>query len=351
MEVKGDSLILTAFNLNTAIRVSVAAIQDSATESVHQLGKMCVPAKLLELLVTQLPSEPITLEYDANSIKLFFHSSVGTHQIQGIGDDEYPALPTFSGEPTALPVALLLEALNCTEFATSKDESKQTLCRVYFEFNPHGQIDAGATDGHRMTHWQGYLNTEQSVQRANFPSKMLPDLRRLMTGSETLTLQFDSGITMSDELLPTSGYAQFRMSNGNLLMCRLLDGQYPNYRQLIPNAFARSVTIDRKQLLASIQRVAIFSEGTRIVTVTFDPVKKTAHVHAHSSENNVGDEDLAIEMTGGEIAIAFSADYFIELLRVMEADRVVLYMNGNTSPIMLKEESFRHIIMPVQIRG
>jgi DNA polymerase III subunit beta len=342
MEAEGDRLVMTAFNLSTAIQVAVKGM-------VHQPGKLCAPAKLLEQLVLQLPSEQVTLQHDPDSNRLLVTSSAGVHQMLGMSDDEYPALPQFSSQPIELPVKLLQQALMYTEFSTSHDESKQVLCGVNFEFHER-EIHAASTDGHRLSHWQGAVEYRLSApQSANFHYRMLPDLRKLMANSESARLQFDQEIKMQDELLPTSGYARFEMSSGNLLICRLIDGQYPNYRQLIPNSFLRTVLVDRKQFIASIQRVAIFASN-QVVKMEFDPIKKTVHLHAAESEN-AGDEDLTISMTGDELTIAFDSAYLLDALRVLDVEQVALNMNTPTAPVLLRTDNFQHIVMPVQCRG
>ncbi|MEM6518773.1 MAG: DNA polymerase III subunit beta, partial [Cyanobacteria bacterium P01_C01_bin.70] len=216
-------------------------IQTSFKASVEEPGELTLPAKLLESIVARLPAEDIVIQETQENAAVTITSSSGEYEVRGLSAEDYPSLPVIEdGQAAKLSIEALLEGLKGSLFATSADETKQVLTGVHL-LTELETLEFAATDGHRLavvkTSDESGSNAEQEAKMdVTVPAKALRDLERMLqtyTSSEPIALKFDHTqvvFELGDQILTT----------------RLLEGQYPNYRQLIPQQFERQITIDRK---------------------------------------------------------------------------------------------------------
>jgi DNA polymerase-3 subunit beta len=139
-----------------------------------------------------------------------------------------------------------------------------------------------------------------------------------------------------------------------VLTSRSLDGAYPNYRQLIPESFNRSISLDRRSFISALERVAVLADQhNNVVKLTSDPLAGQLAVSADAQDVGSGSESLAAEINGDAIQIAFNVRYVLEGLKAMAAERVELRCNAPTTPVVLApsaDDAFTYLVMPVQIR-
>ncbi len=333
------TLALTGFDLNLGIRSELAA---DVTES----GSLTVPARLLMDMVSRLPSgAPVSLTQIEGDPTLAISCLTGQYQVRGLGADEYPALPEItSGQEVPLTVEHWLAGISQTLFAASTDESKQILTGVHIKLEADTMAFA-ATDGHRLATVQIPLAAPAPIDFAlTLPARTLKDLEKILgqAKAEELVLAFDSNQVRL--VLPQQ-----------ILTSRLLDGQYPNYGMLIPTQFERQVTVDRKALLESLERIAIFAEQkNNIVRFTLSNDDQTLHLSVDAPDVGTGRESLVMQMTGRDLEIAFNVKYLLDALKVMTTQGVKINLNGNTQPAVWQPVGgslFRYLVMPVQLRN
>ena len=344
-----NRLSLTGFDLNLGIQTSLAA-------SVETSGAITLPARLLGEIVSRLASDsPITLATEESGEQVQLTSLSGSYQMRGLPADDYPELPMVeSGMTLKLQPAGLVQALKGTLFASSADEAKQLLTGVHLRFNAKA-LEAAATDGHRLA----VLQVDDALQDAasasddasegfavTLPARSLREVERLMAGwrsEDPVSLFCDRGQVVF-------------LAADQMVTSRTLEGTYPNYGQLIPDGFNRTLALDRRGLIAALERIAVLADQhNNVVKFTSQPDEGVVQISADAQDVGSGSESLAASLTGDAIQIAFNVRYLLDGLKAMGSDRVVLHCNAPTTPAVLKPEgdaeAFTYLVMPVQIRS
>jgi DNA polymerase III subunit beta len=331
---------LTGFDLNLGIRTSVLATVETA-------GSITVPARLLVDIVSRMAADsPITIAVgDGDQVELTSQS--GTYQVSSLPAADYPDLPLEGkGDPIELDAQALLHGLKATVFASSNDESKQLLTGVHLCLSDEG-LGCAATDGHRLA----VLNSPHQGQlggagfAVTIPAKSLREVERMIAGrqgADALSMHCDRGQVVfrwGDELLTT----------------RTLDGTYPAYEKLIPEKFSEAISVDRKGLLAALDRVAVVADQhNNVVKVTADADRMEIVIRADAQDVGRAAEALSGDVRGKGIEIAFNVRYVLDGLKAMSGESVTLHCNAPTTPAVLRSEEdagFTYLVMPVQVRS
>lgn len=333
-------LSLTGFDLNLGIRTTLPATVETA-------GAITLPARLLVDIVSRLAADsPITITAgDGDQVELT--SLSGTYQMTGLPAADYPDLPLEQkGEPIQLDPHALLQGLKATVFASSNDESKQLLTGVHLCLDDQG-LECAATDGHRLA----VLNTPHQGEfgAAGFgvtiPAKSLREVERMIASH-----QADGGLSMFSD----RGQVVFRWGE-ELLTSRTLDGTYPAYEKLIPEKFSETISVDRKALLSSLDRVAVLADQhNNVVKLTADADHMEVVIRADAQDVGRAAEALSADVTGKGVEIAFNVRYLIDGLKAMSAETVTLHCNAPTTPAVLRSDEdagFTYLVMPVQVRS
>ena len=348
-DVGSNRLSLTGFDLSLGIQTSLAA-------SVETSGAITLPARLLGEIVSRLSSDsPVTLAVDDSSEQVQLTSLSGSYQMRGMSADDYPDLPMVeSGMTLKLQPERLVQALKGTLFASSADEAKQLLTGVHLKFNQRA-LEAAATDGHRLA----VLNVEDALQDAaltdavddegfavTLPSRSLREVERLMASwrsDEPVSLFCDRGQVVF-------------LAADQMVTSRTLEGTYPNYGQLIPDGFTRTFGMDRRALIAALERIAVLADQhNNVVKFSSQPDDGVVQISADAQDVGSGSESLPSNLEGDAMQIAFNVRYLLDGLKAMGSDRIVLHCNAPTTPAVLRSEeaseAFTYLVMPVQIRS
>ena len=332
-------LSLTGFDLSLGIQTSLPA-------SVHTSGAITLPARLFGEIVARMPADsPISLSCEEGGEQVELTSASGSYQMRGMPAEDFPELPLAqSSTPIRLDPEVLVKGLRATLFASSGDEAKQLLTGVHLGLDAQG-LECAATDGHRLA----VLQLENSADGegevdVTVPARSLRELERLLSGrgnGEAVSLFCDRGQVV------------FQWAD-QVLTSRSLDGSYPNYRQLIPESFARSLSLDRRGLVSALERVAVLADQhNNVVKLSSDPASGQLAISADAQDVGSGSESLAAEVSGEPIQIAFNVRYVLEGLKAMGSERVELRCNAPTTPVVLApldDPGFTYLVMPVQIR-
>jgi DNA polymerase-3 subunit beta len=379
---------LTAFDLSLGIQSSFAA-------QVEAGGEMTIPAKLLNDIVSRLPEGEIILEEEEGEaaseaegerLIVTITSASGRYQVRGMGAAEFPELPSVeAGVAMHLPVEALIEGLRGSLFATSSDETKQVLTGVHLTVQQDG-LEFAATDGHRLavvqTTNQRTADEEEvepdnnkvvSMSRAadasdvelTLPARALRELERMLgmcQSTDTVALHFEQGqivFQAGDRTLVRRSDSEERASDSLPLRYRLtsrtLEGQYPAYRQLIPRQFERQITIDRRQLLSAVERIAVLADQkNNIVKFSIDSINQRLSISVEAQDVGSGRESMSADVSGDSLDIAFNVKYLIDGLKALSTSNIQMQMNTANSPVILTPVGglkMTYLIMPVQIRN
>ncbi len=358
-DAENQRLELTGFDLSLGIRSSFPAVVETG-------GSFTLPAKLFNDIVSRLPDGNITIDDDqgealvepSGSYIATLTSTSGRYQVRGMGGEEYPELPKVEdGEVINLPPEALINGLKGTLFATSPDETKQVLTGVHLKVQPDG-LEFAATDGHRLAIVQtesvaleGESEVEEIEEIEEFevtiPAKALREVERMIgmrQSSEPVALKFDEGQVI------------FELGEQRLTS-RKLEGQYPAYRQLLPNKFTNQINVDRKQFLAAVERIAVLADQkNNILKCTIDSVNQEISLSVDAKDVGSGRESMSAQISTDEPEeIAFNVKYLIEGLKAIpSASEISIQLNTATSPVVLNPLGglkMTYLIMPVQLRG
>ena len=344
-----NRLSLTGFDLSLGIQTSLAA-------SVETSGAITLPARLLGEIVSRLSSDsPVTLAVDDSGEQVQLTSLSGSYQMRGMSADDYPDLPMVeSGMTLKLQPERLVQALKGTLFASSADEAKQLLTGVHLKFNQRA-LEAAATDGHRLA----VLNVDDALQdeavtdavddegfAVTLPSRSLREVERLMASwrsDEPVSLFCDRGQVVF-------------LAADQMVTSRTLEGTYPNYGQLIPDGFTRTFGMERRALIAALERIAVLADQhNNVVKFSSQPEDGVVQISADAQDVGSGSESLPATLEGDAMQIAFNVRYLLDGLKAMGTDRIVLHCNAPTTPAVLRSddasEAFTYLVMPVQIRS
>jgi DNA polymerase-3 subunit beta len=336
-DAKAQTLTLTTFDLNLGIRITVPA-------QVIFDGSITVAHKLISDIVTRLPDEDVTFSInDAGMIDL--KCGNGKYQIHGLPIEEFPELPVIDPNDTKvsqLSSNILLQGLAATLFATSTDETKRILTGVHIKVDE--SIEFAATDGHRLSVFSHELpEGDYAAFELTIPSRSLREVEKFSKSHEgAIAISFDKANLIFTTATKT-------------VISRLLDGTYPNYRQLIPARFERQITLERKLFISALERIAVLSdEKNKIVKLTIDNTDQAIALSVEAPDVAAGREEIPAQISGEDIEIAFNIKYLLDGLKSFDSSEIQLQLNNATSPAVIvpigaaKQTS---LLMPVQIRS
>jgi DNA polymerase-3 subunit beta len=334
LRAEGNRLDLTATDLDVSISSAVEA-------KVDKPGAVTLPAKKLFGIVRELPAAQIELEVDdKNMCRIVAGASF--YKINGLAAEEFPPLPKFAeNRKINLPQDKLKSLLRKTSFAISTDESRFVLNGIFMSLKDH-KVTLVATDGRRLAMAEEEVDVPAASQgECIVPSKAINELNRLLASQNDLEIKF------------TDNQVAFTLSGANgfstLIISKLIDGNYPNYRQVIPAESKERIALGREELLQALRRAEIMtSEKSNSVKLSFG--KNKLEITANTPEIGEARESIAVNYKGNDIAIAFNPGYMMDPLKALDNDEVFLELNDELSPGVMKINGpFLYVLMPMRM--
>ena len=306
-DLNGNNLTMTASDGETTIRTTIDV------ENAEGQGKVASGAKLLLETLKEFPEQPLTFQIDDQNYAINITSENGTYSFVGANGNEYPEMPVAGAENGRIefPAEVLLEAINKTIFCTADDELRPVMNGIYFDML-EDKIVLVATDAHRLVR---YTNTSISAPQAmNFilPKKPAALLKNVLAKEEgAVTIIF--------------GEKNARFEFGQtIVVCRQIEGRFPNYNAVIPQNNQNKVVVDRQTIINACKRVAVFANtGTSLLKLALseNQIKISAQDIDFSTS---AEETIACSYTGAPMAIGFKAPFLIEIIGSIASDEVVL---------------------------
>src|SRR5882762_2721706 len=331
---EGNHLEFTATDLDVTITCSVEA-------TVKKAGATTIPVKKLFGIARELASAEVDLEVDDKNVSAL-RSGSSFFKIRGLGAEEFPPLPKFKEEKkVALPQEKIKGMLKKTSFAISSDESRYVLNGIFISLKEH-KLTMVATDGRRLALVDEEVDvSEKSQGEFIVPAKAVNELNRLLTEKGDVEIKFtenQAAFTLKDE----KGFSI-------LIITKLIEGNYPNYRQVIPSEAKERVSLAREEFLHALRRAEIMtSEKANSVKLTFG--KNNLAITANATEVGEAKERIAINYKGKEIAVAFNPKYLIDPLNALPNDEVFIELIDELSPGVLKINGpFLYVVMPMRL--
>lgn len=331
LRTDGNRLLVAATNLEIATTQYIGA-------KIIKPGAITVPARLISEFVSSLPKAPIDLKVVGENI----HISSGNYKsiINGVIADDFPELPTINEEDSvtyAINTEEFKQAVSQTIITASSDSTRPVLTGVYWHSH-EGWLYLAGTDGYRLSE-RRLLKTKSEIA-AIIPTQTLQEVMRTIVDTvETIDVLFDES------------QVRFRINDAEIIS-RLIDGNFPDYRQLIPAASEVNAIVEKSEFTRVNKVAGLFArESGGSVIVTVDSHKKSVSLHSIASEFGENTSELTADCTGdGQVTL--NSRYLTEALGAIEADTISFSFSGKLSPIILKstakDPNYYHVIMPLK---
>ncbi len=334
--VSSDTLKLTATNFDLTVTTTINC-------QIEKEGRITLPAKRLSDIISRLGNAPINFEIDENSIAIIT-SGKSKFDIIGISASEFPNVEdneTFD-ESIEIEMKPFVTCAKMTNFAAAGYETNNLLSGVICSINDK-ILEMASTDGNRLSRAKEFVKNDENKEFSMIvPSKVLAEFIRM-----TSYVEEENVVVAKDK-------AKIIFKTGSTkLISRLMEGQYPKYNQLIPTTFGKQALVNRDKLISGLEIVStMINEKTSIVKFEFtDGILK---MNADTPDAGASEDKIEISYSGEDMLIAFNYKYLLDFLKIAEVEEVLIQMNTNLSPTVLRpksEEDYLYLIMPVQIRG
>ncbi|NQT76016.1 MAG: DNA polymerase III subunit beta [Candidatus Omnitrophica bacterium] len=310
-------------------------ISSMFTAEVEEVGALTVPAKRFNDIVRELPDEDIlisTMKNNAMTIKCgkcFF-------KIMGLPKEDFPKLPEFEATPhVVMEQAVLKNMLSMTHFSMSHDETRYVLNGALFLFSA-GQLIIVTTDGKRLSLVKKEISKDAPTKAIIVPSKTIYELNRVLGDTG------DAKVTFSENQI------RFELENITIIS-RLIEGEFPNYEQVIPKEAKEKIAIQREQVLLGVKRAALLTtQDSRSIKI--DILKNKIVIS--KSNPNIGEarEEIETSYKGQEITVGFNPGYLIDVLKVAPKDDLEIEILGPDKPAVIRiEDWYVYLVLPMQL--
>ena len=312
MELKGDELRVTTSDLETTLVGSIRV------DGVESEGTIAAPAKLMLDSLKEFAEMPLTIEVNDQNWEIRLSWKRGSLSIPGASAVSYPAIPALSADckELTLDVDVLVNGINKTIFATADDELRPVMNGVYINLAPSMLTFVG-TDAHKLVKYE--VETANEVASSFILPKKPANLLKsvLLKEEDAIKVSFDSKNAM------------FQLKN-HTLVCRLIEGNYPNYNAVIPTANPNKVLVDRIELVNGIKRVAVCSNPTTNL-IRMDIADNRINLTAQDIDFSVSaNETISCSYEGQNITIGFKSTFLVEILSNIDTPTIVIELADST---------------------
>jgi DNA polymerase-3 subunit beta len=334
IRAEGGKMEFTATDLDVTVSCSVEA-------AIKKGGTTTIPVKKLFGITRELSSSEIDLEVDDKNI-CSVRSGPSFYKIHGLSAEEFPPINKFKDDKkVTIPQEKLKAMMKKTSFAISTDEARYVLNGIFISLKDH-KMTIVATDGRRLALTDEEVDiSEKSQGEFIIPAKAVNELNRLLQDKGEVTIKYaDNQVEFS--LTDDKGFSV-------VIVSKLIEGNYPNYRQVIPGEAKERISLPREEFLHALKRAEIMtSEKANSVKLTFG--KNSLSITANSPEVGEARESMAVNYKGKEMAIAFNPKYMIDPLNALSQDEVFIELIDELSPGVLKINGpFLYVVMPMRL--
>jgi DNA polymerase-3 subunit beta len=311
-DLAGNTLTMTASDIETTLITSMEV------ENAEGDGKVAVASRLLLDTLREFSDQPLTFTINNSNLAMVINSANGFYNFIGQNGDEYPRLPELQDDARllSLPVSQLSAGISKSLFCTADDELRPVMNGVYFDILKDG-LTMVATDAHKLVRYTTNYTTATLSEEEDKVSFILP--KKPATMLKNILPKEDGEV----EIKFDTKNAYFRLSNYTMI-CRQVEGRFPNYNGVIPKSNAYRIIIDRVSLLNALKRVSVFSnQASNLVKLDFSG--NQIHISAQDIDFSISaEETIACQFEGEPIKIGFKSSFLIEILSNISSSDVVM---------------------------
>ncbi len=331
LRAESGRLHLAATDMELSLRASLEA-------QVEGDGAVVMPGRLLVDLVRLLPESEVTIEHRAEESVVHVTSGSSTSTLHTYAAEDFPRLPDLDTAGTfTVDREALLDTVSRVARSASRDESRPVLTGILVRFES-GKLVMAATDSYRLSVKETELTGEAPELEAIIPARALSELGRIAQSGDTIELGVheNQAVFVADDVWLTT---------------RRIDGQFPNYRQLLPETFEHELTLPRNEVLDVVRRVGIMVQRTSPIQLRFAEGELT--VFARTQDVGEAKESLPVQFAGDPLEIGFNAEFLREGIESISADEIELKLISPLRPAVIEggEDDPTYLIMPIRLPG
>jgi DNA polymerase-3 subunit beta len=331
LEGQGGELRLAATDMELSLRATLAA-------QIEGDGAIVLPGKTLVDIARLLPADEVAIEHKPAESVVHVTSGTASYTLNTYNPEDFPRLPELDAVQTfSVDRESLLETISRVARAASRDESRPVLTGILVSFTG-GKLVMAATDSYRLAVKETELDGTVPELEAIVPSRALQELARIATAGDTVEV----GVHENQVLFST---------NGAWLTTRRIDGQFPNYRQLLPEQFEHELSLPRVEVLEVVRRASVMIQRATPLQLRFAEGELTVIARTH--EVGESQESMPVGFTGETLEIGFNADFLRDGLESMDGDDVRFKLISPLRPAVLQGENddFTYLVMPIRLPG
>jgi len=331
LEARGGELRLAATDMELSLRASVSA-------QIEGDGAIVLPGKTLVDIARLLPGDEVTIEHRPTESVVHVTAGSASYTLNTYNPEDFPRLPELDAVSTfSVERESLLETIQRVARAASRDESRPVLTGVLVQFGG-GKLVMAATDSYRLAVKETSFNGTVPDLEAIVPSRALQELARIAGSGDEVEI----GVQENQVLFSTDGV---------WLTTRRIDGQFPNFRQLLPESFEHELTLPRGELLDVIRRASVMIQRATPLQLRFAEGELTVVARTH--EVGESRESLPVGYTGDPLEIGFNADFLRDGLELLDSDDVRVKLISPLRPAVIQGEGddFTYLVMPIRLPG
>lgn len=342
IKAEGGSVMLTTTNLELGIRCSIKA-------EVEEAGEITLPVKKLAAIINSMPQQEVTVESSDGQTARIRSGRSDFNRFNGLKAEDFPALPSFVDQHSyELPPQELALMLRSVSYAQSTDENRYILNSVFFSFS-EGKLSLVATDGRRLA----LISRDMKIDREDegaiiLPAKTVTELEKLLSQGKMVKISFsDRQVAFDIEVGEES--ANNGLSGSIYLVSKIVEGSYPNYKQVIPKEAEHRIKVERELMLETVQRVALMTNDKQN-SVKLKIADNCLEISGESAELGEAKEPIEVEYSGPEVRIGFNPEFLLSPLRNLTKDEVFFEFKDEMSPGVFKTlDNFLCVVMPLRI--
>jgi DNA polymerase III subunit beta len=333
ISAEGDQPLLLATDMEVGLRVPLAG------EVLHP-GVAVLPARLVLDVVRSLPGDTVTLEVRSQEQDVELISGSATFHLRTLRSEDFPPLPTpDAGTRMTLPARVFVDTALQVSRSASKDETRPVLTGVLISAGAH-ELTMVATDSYRLSVKHATLDSAlQSAIEANVPARALQELARIAQSVD------------EPELTVSLGQNQVVFEIGHIVLSsRLIDGQFPNYRQLLPESVEHELRLSSAEIADVVRRISLLAQKNTPLRLSFSAGELT--VSAQTPDVGEASETLPVPFSGEPFEIGFNPDFLRDGLESVESDELVLKLISPLRPGLIESPDggeFVYLIMPIRL--
>ena len=332
----------------TDLSTTLVARMEVETGRMEKPEEVAIPSKMLLEILKSFDDVPMTFSVDPHSYAIELASGEGEYRLAGMDAETYPSMPTAEGTNTVvMSCSALVSAINKTYFATSNDEMHQQMSGIFCEMTPDG-VTFVATDAHKLVRYRRKDITSSESTNFILPKKPITIVKNILAARKE-----DGDVTI--EYNNTNLFVTF---DNFYIVCRLVDGRYPNYEAAIPKDNPNRLILDRQSFLNTLRRVSIFaSEATRQVRLSINANR--VDISAEDLEfSNKAHETIPCQYEGDPMDIGFNAKFLTEMISNLDTEQVLIELSHPSRAGIIfpygdeaegKQDDILMLVMPVML--